>query len=334
MADQRSWRHGFTVLSSVCCALALSASVQHPSAPARVEASDDAMGTTFSIVLYGPDRARLQAAADAAFEEVHRLDRLLSNYDTRSEWSAVNRGAAQHPVAVSAEVFALIAACLDYSRRSEGAFDITVGPLMKVWGFYKGEGALPSATEIASARRLIGATHVTLDARARTVAFDMPGVELDPGGIGKGYAVDRMVAILKQHGVTSARVSGGGSSIYGLGAPPDTPDGWLTPIRDPADPHHSVAEVRLKNMSLSTSGGYEKFFRANGQIYAHIMDPRTGVPARGTAAVSVMAPRTLDSEAWTKPYFVNGRTWTVSHVAAGFRVFFCESGQPCGWVTP
>jgi thiamine biosynthesis lipoprotein len=322
------------VLSLVCCTLALRASIRHPSPPARVEASDDAMGTTFSIVLYGADRPRLQAAADAAFQEVHRLDRLLSNYDSQSEWSAMNRDAARHPVTVSTELFDLIAACLDYSQRSDGAFDITVGPLMKVWGFYKGEGALPSATEISAARRLIGVRHVALDARARTVAFDMPGVELDPGGIGKGYAVDRMVTILKEHGAANARVSAGGSSIYGLGAPPDDPEGWPTPIRDPADPHRSVADVRLKNMSLSTSGGYEKFFRANGQVYAHIMDPRTGAPARGTAAVSVMAPRTLDSEAWTKPYFVNGRAWTMSHMAPGFRVFFCESEQPCGWVTP
>ena len=101
------------------------------------------MGSTYSVVLYGTDRVRMEAAADAAFDEVRRLDDLLSNYKPESEWSQVNRYAAERPVEVSPELFDLLAACLEYSRQSEGAFDITVGPLMKVWGFYKGSGHLP-----------------------------------------------------------------------------------------------------------------------------------------------------------------------------------------------
>jgi len=300
----------------------------------RVEVADEAMGTTFSIVAYGHDRAKLDAAATAAFTEVHRLDRLLSNYDAASEWSAVNRIATIRPVAVSPELFQLLADCMRYSRESEGAFDITVGPLMKVWGFYKGEGLLPRPTEVTAAVERVGYRHVRLGPQARTVQFDRAGVELDPGGIGKGYACDRMVDILRTQGVRTALVSGGGSSIYGMGAPPDTPDGWRVTIRAPGNPHRTAAEVVLKDMSLSTSGSYEKFFWAEGRRYSHLMDPRTGYPAQGTASVSVLAPRTIDSEAWTKPYFVNGRAWTALHKPKEFRVFFCEDTgqQTCAWI--
>ena len=300
----------------------------------RFETADEAMGTTFSIVLYGADRAKLDAAAAAAFAEVHRLDRMLSNYRPESEWSEVNRTAALRPVHVTAELFELLSACMRYSAESEGAFDITVGPLMKIWGFYKGEGFLPRAEEVRSALEQVGYRHVRLDPKMRTVQFDRAGVELDPGGIGKGFAVDRMTTVLKDRGISAALVSAGGSSIYGLGAPPETPQGWSVSIRAPDDPHRIAAEVVLRNMSLSTSGSYERFFRAQGRLYSHLMDPRTGYPAQGTSAVSVIAPRTIDSEAWDKPYFVNGYTWTANHLPKDFRVFFCDdsSRRTCTWI--
>jgi thiamine biosynthesis lipoprotein len=296
----------------------------------RMEKSADAMGATFTVALYGTDRAAMEAAIDAALAEAQRLDALLSNYRPESEWSAVNRTAGTKPVKVSGELFRLLAACLEYSRESDGAFDITVGPLMKIWGFYKSSGHLAPKSEVEAALGKIGYRHVHLDPAAQTVAFDVPGVELDPGGIGKGYAVDRMVEILQQRGGERALVAGSDSSIYGLGAPPDEPRGWEVSIRDPRNSRRAVAQVFLKNMSLSTSGSYEKFFQADGRTYSHIMDPRTGYPAQGTVSVSVVTPLTIDSEAWAKPYFVNGREWTAAHRRAGFRVFLCE--DKCGWV--
>jgi len=292
------------------------------------------MGSTYSIVLYGVERVRMEAAADAAFDEVRRLDDMLSNYKPDSEWSQVNRYAAEKPVVVSPELFDLLFACLEYSRESAGAFDITVGPLMKVWGFYKGTGHLPHRPEVAAALTRVGYQHVHLDSAKRTVSFDRAGVELDPGGIGKGYAVDRMADVLRKAGVDTALVAGSGSSIYAMGAPPDEPKGWRVDIRDPWTPSKTRAEVFLKDTSMSTSGSYEKFFRAEGKIYAHIMDPRTGYPAQGSVAVSVVAPRTIDSEAWAKPYFVNGRQWAARHKPKEFRVFFCEDrmDQPCAWL--
>jgi thiamine biosynthesis lipoprotein len=300
----------------------------------RLEKSGEAMGSTYTIELYGTDRVRMEAAVDAAFDEVRRLDELLSNYRPSSEWSHVNRLAAAGPMRISQELFDLFAACLDYSRRSEGAFDISVGPLMKVWGFYKGSGHLPHRAEVQAALGRVGYKHVQLDSAARTVRFDRSGVELDPGGIGKGYAVDRMVDVLKQNGFHTALVAGSGSSIYGMGAPPSEPKGWRIEIKNPWDTRKTAAEVFLKDMSMSTSGSYEKFFKAEGRTYAHIMDPRTGYPAQGSVSVSVVSPRTIDSEAWAKPYFINGRQWAASHKPKDFRVFFCEDrmDQPCAWL--
>jgi thiamine biosynthesis lipoprotein len=300
----------------------------------RLEKSAEAMGSTYTIDLYGTDRIYMEDAADAAFDEVRRIDQLLSNYKPDSELSEVNRRAAQGPMKVSAEFFDLLARCLEYSRQSEGAFDITVGPLMKIWGFYKGSGRLPHRPVVQAALTKVGYRHVILDRAAGTVRFDRAGVELDPGGIGKGYAVDRMVEVLKKKGVTAALVAGSGSSIYGLGAPPTEPKGWRVEIKNPWDSTKTSTEVFLKDMSMSTSGSYEKFFRAEGKTYAHIMDPRTGFPAQGSVSVSVVAPRTLDSEAWAKPYFVNGRPWAAKHKPNDFRVFFCEdrTDQPCAWL--
>src|SRR4051794_31195452 len=224
---------------NVIVLLMLAASAANPATPGqelqRLEKSADAMGSTYSIALYGTDRVKMEAAMDAAFDEVRRLDDLLSNYKPESEWSEVNRYAAQRPVRVSTELFGLLSACLDYSRQSEGAFDITVGPLMKVWGFYKGSGHLPHRPEVLAALTKVGYRHLQLDSSARTVRFDRSGVELDPGGIGKGYGLDRMVDVLRRNGVARALVAGSGSSIYGIGAPPDEPKGWPVKIKDPWD---------------------------------------------------------------------------------------------------
>lgn len=312
------------------------AGTTHPPAKAetlRLESSVVAMGSAYSVVVYGEDRTRMEEAVDAAFEEVHRLDQMLSNYKPESELSEINRNAAERPVQVTQEMFNLLAACVEYSRESEGAFDITVGPLMKVWGFYKGTGRLPHRAEVMGALETVGYRNILLDAANRTVRFAKAGVELDPGGIGKGYAVDRMVEVLKQYGIQTALVSAAGSSIYGLGAPPGE-KGWKVQIRDPKDEKKTVADVYLKDESMSTSGNYEKFFRAEGRIYSHIMDPRTGWPAQGVLSVSAVTPRTIDSEGWTKPLFVNGKAWSEKHKPAGLRAFFCEDipEQTCAWL--
>ncbi len=301
--------------------------------PVRAEGSVDAMGSTYSVVVYGTDRERLQALVAQVLEEARRLDELLSNYRPASELSQVNRLAASQAVRVSPELFQLLAASVEYSRESEGAFDITVGPLMKIWGFYQGSGHLPHRAEVLGALGKTGCRNLLLDSSRLTVRFAQPGVEIDPGGIGKGYAVDKMVDILKASNVQSALISAAGSSIYALGNPPGE-SGWSLTIKDPKNPARSAATVTLKNESMSTSGNYEKFFWAEGKLYSHIMDPRTGYPSQGMLQTSVIAPRTLDSEAWTKPYYIQGREWAARHKRKDFRIFVCEDrlGAPCEWL--
>jgi FAD:protein FMN transferase len=300
----------------------------------RVEETLDAMGSTYAVAAYGADEFQLQAAIGKAFDETRRIDRFLSNYRQNSELSELNRSAAQRPVAVSEDLFELLKACRDYSRKGEGSFDITVGALMRVWGFYRGSGRLPSPEEVKGALANVGYQHVQLNEVDRTVRFARQGLELDPGGIGKGYAVERMVAILREEGVTSAMVSAGGSTLYAIGTPPGEPRGWQVSVRNPIDPEEAIEEFFLKDESMSTSGNYEKFFMADGKMYSHIMDPRTGYPAEGMLSVSVIAPRALDSEAWTKPVYIMGREWARKNAPKTFRIFTCEdkAKQACAWL--
>ena len=302
----------------------------------RIESSLDAMGSVYTIVAYGEDRNVLQSAIDLSFEEVKRLDDLLSNYKPRSEWSLVNREAGSRPVRVGPELFGLVEACLQYSRSSDGAFDITVGPLVRTWGFFRGSGRLPHRAEIRTALAKVGYRNVILNRDNLTIQYARPGVEMDPGGIGKGYAVDRIVEILRSRGVASALVSAGGSSIYGIGAPPGE-KGWSVKIRHPKDPNRNVGEVTLNNSSMATSGTSEKFFVSGGKLYTHIFDPRTGYPAEGMLSVSVLAPKAIDSEAWTKPMFILGRTWASRHADQRkhlTKIFFCEDKTEtrCAWL--
>jgi thiamine biosynthesis lipoprotein len=310
------------------------APAKDPSSVLRLEESLDSMGTAYSVVVYGIDRYKMQAAVEDAFEEVRRLDRLLSNYRPDSEVSELNKNAGRGPVRVSKEVLDLLSACVRYSEASEGAFDITVGPLMKVWGFYRGSGRFPHRAEIRGALANVGYKNLVLNTPQQTVQYRRSGVEIDPGGIGKGYAVDRMVAILRERGIRSGLITAGSSSIYGIGAPPMDAKGWRVEIKHPKNPSQAVQDVFLKDMSMSTSGNYEKFFRVGGKVYSHIMDPRTGYPAPGMLSVSVVSSKTLDSEAWTKPYFINGRNWAANHKLSGSRVFLCEdrSELACAWL--
>jgi FAD:protein FMN transferase len=281
------------------------------------------MGTSFDIVAYGTQRERLEAAIADALREVQRIDRLLSNYRPESELSGVNRHGGHGPVTLSSELFQFLSACHAYSMSSEGTFDITVGPLMKAWGFYKGTGQLPQGEEIVRALEKVGYANVILDQHNMTVRLAKEGVELDPGGVGKGFAADKIADILKQGEVYSALIIAGSSTIYALGAPPNEP-GWKVTIKDPRRPSKVAETLTLHNEAISTSGNLEKFFWADGKIWGHIIDPRTGYPATSTLSVSVVAPRSIDSEAWTKPYYILGRAWTEKHKQENFRVFYCE----------
>jgi thiamine biosynthesis lipoprotein len=269
------------------------------------EATRLSMACVYAIEAYGPDAGLLAVAVSEALDEVDRIDRLMSHYKPDSPLSRINRDAAGTAIKVDAELFDFIADAMRYTRQSDGAFDITVGPLMKAWGFFSGEGHMPTDAELDEARRHVGAAHVTLNAAARTIRFDQPGVELDLGGIAKGYAVDRAAARLKARGVGAALVSAGGSTIYGLGAPPDA-DAWEVAIQDPVDARRTARRVRLTNRALSVAGRSEKGFEVGGVRYSHIMDPRTGRPVQGILSVAVLAPSGTMGDALDDALFVLG----------------------------
>jgi thiamine biosynthesis lipoprotein len=226
----------------------------------------------------------------------------------------------------------LLAKAEAYSQASNGAFDMTVGPLVRAWGFHEGNGHLPDAAALDHARNRTGFQLVRLNQTNKTVEFARDGVELDPGGIGKGYAVDRMIAVLRSAGVHTALVNACHSSIYGLGSPPETQRGWELELGNPNG--GAPEKLFLKDQSLSTSGSQEKSFEAGGLTYSHILDPRTGYPAQGVRAVSVVAPTALDAEVWSTAIFVQGLDWALSNAPAGFNIYGCPPAESCNWIRP
>ena len=269
------------------------------------EATRLSMACVYAIDAYGPDAVDLPRAVEDAFDEVDRIDRLMSHYKADSPLSRVNREAASHPVTVEPELFDFLAESMRYNNDSDGAFDITVGPLMKAWGFFRGEGRMPSSDELAAARRHVGRAHVILDPVEKTVRFDEPGVELDLGGIAKGYAVDRVVSLLKRRQIAAALVSSGGSTIYGFGAPPGR-KAWDVAIQDPIDSRKTALTVTLKDRALSVAGRSEKSFESGGVRYSHIMDPRTGWPVQGVLTVAVLTSSGTAGDALDDALFVMG----------------------------
>jgi thiamine biosynthesis lipoprotein len=271
----------------------------------RVEASRMSMACLYSIVAYGSDAPALSHTLEQALDEVDRIDRLMSNYKRESELSRLNHEAANGPVAVDAELFDLIAESMRYSVESGGAFDVTVGPLMKAWGFFSGEGRTPPTEELLNLRERIGYQHVILDRHSRTVRFDRPGMEIDLGAIAKGYAVDRAVAILARARVRTALVSAGGSTIFAIGAPPGHHH-WNVDVQNPRDARKVAFTVPLRDRALSVAGRSEKSFEIHGVEYTHILDPRSAAPVRGVLSVVVLANTGTGGDALDTTLFVLG----------------------------
>jgi thiamine biosynthesis lipoprotein len=306
----------------------------YPSQPSLYhhEATRLSMACVYAIDAYGPDATALPRILDDAFDEVDRIDRLMSHYKADSPLSRINREAAAHPVKVEPELFDFIAEAMRYNRESDGAFDITVGPLMKAWGFFGGEGRMPSDEALAAARHHVGPAHVILNATDRTIAFDELGVELDLGGIAKGYAVDRVVGLLKGRQVAAALVSAGGSTIYGLGAPPGR-IGWDVTIQDPIDVRKAALTVTLKDRAVSVAGRSEKWFESGGVRYSHIMDPRTGRPVQGVLTVAVLTSNGTAGDALDDALFVMGpeRSRAYLKKRTGIDAFFLLPDPKRGW---
>lgn len=264
------------------------------------------MGTLWEVRLYHDDAALARRAATEALNEIARVERLLSVHDPASELSRLNREAGRGPVVVSPELFVFLRRCREYVQATGGTFDPAVGPLVRAWGFLDGHPVVPSPDAVAEARARSGWGHITLNDARLEVSVDVPGVEIDPGGIGKGYAVDRAVAVLTSAGVRAALVSAGGSTVAAIGGPPGRA-AWTVAIASPVDPDRPLATVALHDAALSTSGTLYRAVQVGTRRYGHIIDPRTGQPADGVCQATVVAPGATESEALTKAALLLGR---------------------------
>ena len=259
-----------------------------------------AMATRFEIVLHGDNTARLRAAGEEALRLVEELEAQLSLVRPGSEIAYLNARAAREPVRVTPDLFALLQQAQKLHEESSGAFDITIAPLVRCWGFMGGEGRLPRPEEVADARAKVGMSLVQLNPGDCTVRFGREGVMLDLGAIGKGYAVERAAELLREVGVTSALLHGGTSTVHAIGQPPGE-EVWKIALETPAPlpdtPPTLLATVPLKDEAMSVSGVREHSFREGGRTFGHIIDPRTGEPAMGTVLAAVVLPSATETDA-------------------------------------
>ena len=283
-----------------------------PAALARLSAR--AMACRFAIAL-PVERLDARDAARAALSEAARLDAAWSVFRDDSLLSAVNRLAATRGVPVDAELADLLERCARLHAATGGAFDITATPLSRCWRLLDRAGDVPAPEALAAARERVGMAHVVLDRDegtrhgAATVRFLRPGVELNLGAIGKGWAVDCIAARLRAAGAMPALVSAGDSSIAAVGAPPA---GWLVALRG-AEPR---VHLRLRHGAAGTTGAAEQGFTRDGVRYGHVLDPRTGWPARGVARATVVADSAADADALSTAVFIGGPALAARYVEA------------------
>ena len=266
--------------------------------PGKVWARREMMNTQVDITIYAEDRKVAREAVTAAFEEMAVLERQLSRHVPGSDVSRCNLDAARKPIRVSEHTFAILEAAGRYAAVTGGAFDVTVTPYLALWRDGARKGIPPAAASLADAGRSVGSRLIELDRETRTVRFARPGVQIDLGGIAKGYIVDQAIGVLKKAGVKSAIVNAGGD-LSVLGTKPGG-DAWSVGIQDPRRPESTqnlIAVVQVSDRAVATSGNYRRFSVIGGKRISHILDARTGRPAEAVPSVTIMAPDALTGDA-------------------------------------
>ncbi len=259
------------------------------------------MGTRVLIKVFGDDRSRIDQAIRAGFAEVVRLEKLMSNFIPESELSRINQNAGRVPVPVSRELFNLIRKAIDYSKLTDGAFDLSFASVGKLWNFRA--GVVPSTEAVRERLHLVDHKKIRLDESTSSIFLTHSGMEIGPGGIGKGYVMDRTMAVLKKHGIHNAMVMAGGDTLI-RGKKGN--EAWKVGLRDPNKKNGILAVLPLKDEAISTSGDYERFFMKDGVRYHHILDTKTGFPARLCRSVTILAPDATTSDALSTSVFVLG----------------------------
>jgi thiamine biosynthesis lipoprotein len=255
----------------------------------RFEFSHPAMGTLISIILYAPDLAAAKAGADAAFERIDALEDIMSDYQADSELMRLCDQPFGKPVTVSAELFDVLQRARKVSKLSDGAFDVTIGPYVRLWRFARKRKVLPTPAEIAAARAAVGWQKLRLDERARTVTLLVPNMRLDLGSIGKGYAADEALRILKGRGIDRALVAASGD--IAIGNPPPGQRGWKVGIATfGGSTNTSSCALLLHNAGISTSGDTEQYIEINGVHYSHIVNTATGLGMTNRIQATIIGP--------------------------------------------
>jgi thiamine biosynthesis lipoprotein len=276
------------------------------------------MGTAIRVELWSERRDLAEDAMAAVMDQMHHVDETMSPHKPESELSRINRDAARMPVPVSQEMFDLLVRSLEFSRLSDGAFDITFASAGHLYDYR--QGIRPNPKDLAQACASIGYRKLLLDPQARTVRFGRAGMRIDLGGFAKGFAVDEGAARLRERGIGNAIVTAGGDSRV-VGDRRGRP--WTIGVRDPRRPGELAAVLPLKDVAISTSGDYERYFERDGVRHHHVLDPRTGMSAHGVQSVTIVAPDGLTSEGLSKSVFVLGREKGL-HLIETLRASRCD----------
>lgn len=301
-----------------------------------VTVARNAMATRFEVVLHGSNPAALRAAAEEALDEIERIENVLSLYRPTSEVAALNALAARERVRVTPELFQLLEQAQRLSRETGGAFDLTVGPLMRIWKQAGEQSSIPDEKALLEARSKTGMHLVELDSHSHTVRFLSESVLLDFGAFGKGYAIECAVSLLREAGIESALIHGGTSTVGTIGVLPDGQP-WRIAIENPevrrtnnAGPGQSLlATACLSGESLSVSAVWGKSFVADGKEYGHVIDPRTGHPTRRAQLAAVILPSATETDALSTALLVSGTEGigTLRRIRTGIRTLIWAEGQ-------
>ena len=264
------------------------------------------MGTFARVLAVGESEEICRDAINNAFDEMHRINDLMTDYDPNSPLSALSRTAVAAPVPVDADIFTVLSAAYHYSELSDGAFDVTISPLVKLWRKAKQEGKAPTEIELRKAQSLVGYKNLRLDAENKTVQFAKEGMSLDVGGIAKGYGIDKATEALQNAGLLGGMVDIGGD-LRCFGVPANKAKQWLVGLQDPTTDEDILMVLNMNDRAVATSGDYQRFVVINGQKHSHIVNPATADSAQTLSSVSVIAPSAMAADALATSVTVLGK---------------------------
>ena len=302
---------------------------------ARIHTSRRAMACEFAVEYHAADGADAADAALAALDLVECLEDQLSVYRDHTEVAEINRMAADRAVEVEPRLFTLLELCDWIHASTHGAFDITSGPLSRIWGFHKREGRLPQQDEIDAVLMSVGFQHLQLDHDSHSILFRRPGVEINFNSIGKGYALDRVAELLAERGIDDYLTHGGRSSVLARGRDRSGDvSGWAIAIPHPHELEKSVGEIVLRDQALGTSGAGTQFFEIDGRRFGHLIDPRTGWPGNGVYTATAVAATAAEADALATAFYILGPSgaseYCASHPETGAVLVCPRDGDSSG----